>query len=116
MTRRAVRSMLAFAVLAVVAAGARADDLAPGRRLIIREPVGRAAPVPVSPIIYLERCRGGCVIHQGDNDARVGTSKIPMSATARISEFRNAAGATGAAADAEWNQIAQCMREVYSPY
>ena len=33
-----------------------------------------------------------------------------------LSEYQNSAGQTGSLADDEWNQLVQCMREVYSPY
>jgi hypothetical protein len=33
-----------------------------------------------------------------------------------VGEFTNDQGQTGAAADDEWNQVMQCMKEVYSPY
>jgi MYXO-CTERM domain-containing protein len=39
-----------------------------------------------------------------------------MAATYTVSEFHNDANETGAAADAEWNEIMHCLREVYSPY
>jgi hypothetical protein len=77
----------------------------------------------VSPTIYLERCRGNCQITIGGvNDARALTSTIPRpgancpGGTCPVDEFRNAAGLTGAAADAEWAMIVQCMKEVYSPF
>ena len=73
----------------------------------------------ISPWLYLNRCTGGCVINFGNvNDARTNTSTIPMGTqtTFMISEFRDAAGNTGALADAEWNAIVQCMKEVYSPF
>ena len=33
-----------------------------------------------------------------------------------VQEYRNAAGEFGTAADAEWGQLVQCIKEVYSPY
>jgi MYXO-CTERM domain-containing protein len=88
-----------------------------GRRLAIDTPAPglRAAP-PRSRVIYLERCRGGCTIHQGANDARTNTSTIPSQALSTIGEFASAGGQTGAAADAEWAAIVRCAKEVYSPY
>lgn len=77
----------------------------------------------VSPTIFLNRCSGGCVVHKGSvNDARTDTSTIPMATATKpgpdfvVTEFQNAAGAIGAAADAEWAQLVQCMQEVYSPF
>jgi hypothetical protein len=86
-----------------------------------------------SPILYLNRCTGNCTVRGGFDDARAMTSSIPCAGTVNcqgggcvcnggntgdyiVEEFRNSAGETGAAADIEWNQIVQCVREVYSPY
>ena len=71
----------------------------------------------ISPYIYLNRCSGGCTIIGGSiNDARTNTSTIPSTGTHMVAEYRNAAGETGQAADAEWNQLVQCLKEVYSPF
>jgi MYXO-CTERM domain-containing protein len=102
-------------------------DGAPGRRVAADTPIDNyATPYAgqVSPTIFLNRCNapGGCVVHRGNNDARTDTSSIPMTGVGlpgpdfRISEYENAGGATGAAADDEWKQVVTCMREVYSPY
>jgi hypothetical protein len=94
---------------------------APGERLSIDTPHEMYATPPtaaavVSQTLHLERCRGGCVVQRGINDARVNTSTIPMQQTSMIGEFRNNSGTTGALADADWNALVQCMREVYSPF
>ncbi len=87
----------------------------------------------VSPILYLNRCKGGCVVHGGVDDARAMSSSIPCPGGAdcsgggcicpgsptgdyNIEEFKDSLGNVGAAADAEWNQLVHCVREVYSPY
>src|SRR3954468_12686561 len=79
----------------------------------------------ISPYLYLNRCSGGCNVTAGEmNDARVNASSIPKMAfncqgtypTCMISEYENAAGQTGTAADAEWAQVVQCLKEVYSPF
>jgi MYXO-CTERM domain-containing protein len=71
----------------------------------------------VSPTIYLERCKGGCRITVGNNDARTNMSSIPMkSGSVTVGEFATADGKIGGDADDEWTQIVQCMKEVYSPY
>ncbi len=94
------------------------SDGLPGRRLAIETPLDQYATpnAPVSPTIYLERCRGGCLIHRGAaNDARTNTSTIPNQ-DSTVGEFANSTGQIGSAADAEWGQVVQCMKEVYSPY
>jgi hypothetical protein len=72
----------------------------------------------ISPVIYLNRCAGGCtVIGNTTNDARTHESTIPlMPGTYTLDEFTNAAGQAGAAADAEWAGLVQCLRELYSPF
>lgn len=101
-------------------AGVVAIDGVVQRRLTIDtpQPTGAIAPAAVvSPTIFLQRCVGGCVVNQApNNDARSNTSSIPKLVTSNIGEFVNALQQKGAAADAEWGQIVQCMREVYSPY
>jgi len=94
-------------------------DGQPGRRLVVDAPVAGlvSRSAVISPTIYLERCIGGCSVHRGtDNDSRSNTSTIPKVQNAVISEFVNGQGQRGAAADAEWGQLVQCLREVYSPY
>jgi len=86
-----------------------------------------------SPWLYLNRCTGGCTVFGGFDDARTESSSLPCSGTVTcggggcqctggtagsytIEEFKDSRGNIGAAADDEWNQIVQCVREVYSPY
>lgn len=94
-------------------------DGVPQRRLTVDTPVA-AAPAALTEsryTIFLERCVGGCTVRFGaNNDARTNTSSIPKQPTSLIGEFMNSQQQRGAAADAEWAQIVQCMREVYSPY
>src|SRR5690606_8752003 len=60
----------------------------------------------VAPYLYLNRCSGGCAITGGTvNDATMHLSNIPKEGSYTVSEFENAAGETGAAADDEWNQV-----------
>jgi hypothetical protein len=91
-----------------------------------------AADPQVSPILYLNRCKGGCKVRKGVDDARAMTSSIPCPPPGTASpgtgcttsgaheftveEFTNSAGVSGAAADAEWAQLMLCVRELYSPY
>jgi hypothetical protein len=97
--------------------------------LVVFAPATAAA----ESLLFLNRCSGGCTVTGGPDDARAMSSTIPCAGGAncgggscfcaggpsgshQIEEFENSAGLTGAAADAEWNAIVQCMREVYSPY
>jgi len=98
-------------------AGSMTASGVPGRRLAVDTPRALyvAPAAKVSSTIYLERCVGGCTITKGVNDARINSSSIPTG-TSQISEFHNASNQIGADADDEWNQIVQCVAEVYSPY
>ena len=93
---------VAFAVTALVALSAPAV----------------AAPGLVGNIIYMERCKNGCVLHKGVDDSRTLTSMIVSGPGTDfpMGEFQNSLGQTGAAADAEWNALVKCVKEVYSPY
>jgi len=88
-----------------------------GSRIAVDTPIHMYATpaAKVSSTIYLERCIGGCRVHPGTNDARTNTSSI-TNVESFIHEYQNAAGGTSPAADAEWAQLVQCMKEVYSPY
>jgi len=94
------------------------------RRLVVPTPVEAFTPprpaasgAPVSNVIYLERCIGGCLVHGGTvNDARTLTSTIPNPGIYTITEFANGLHQAGAAADAEWAALVQCVKEVYSPF
>lgn len=111
---------LRLIVISVVVAGSPGAFAAPrigSSRVIVIEPAAPAEPGAISNVIFLERCRGGCIIRSaGINDAVSNQSSLPDPGTYTVGEFKNAAGDLGAAADAEWGQIVQCVREVYSPY
>jgi hypothetical protein len=94
-------------------------DGKPGRRLTVEIPVNRTVRpfATISPILVLDRCSDDCTVFSGGvNDARTNSSQIPQQLMSTVSEFKNSAGLTGVAADAEWEQVVQCMKEVYSPY
>lgn len=97
----------------------------PGVRIAVDTPPERfatPAAATISPTIYLNRCSGGCTVHMGNNDARTDTSTIPTPSALHpgpdfpVTEFEDSNHNTGAAADAEWALVVQCMKEVYSPY
>ncbi|MBA3499663.1 MAG: hypothetical protein H0T65_04790, partial [Deltaproteobacteria bacterium] len=96
MTRRL---LLALALFAPASAHAN-----PGTRITIDTPVELAATphAPISRVIYLERCRGGCTVTKStQNDALAGLSILPqMPGTHVVTEFLSKDGTPGAAADA----------------
>jgi len=85
-----------------------------GRREVIRvDPKPGEDPAEhalVSPIIYLNRCVGGCMVMPGNDDDA--TTANPTSAIVALpsllSEFQFS--------DTVWNDFVQCMKEVYSPF
>jgi hypothetical protein len=118
-------SALAGAVTLAVAAPVAAQPSTtmvtpdgPAQRLTVDTPhvQGIRPAASVSQVIYLERCRNTCTVTKGSNNARTNTSTIPKQTTSTIGEFRNSQSQIGAAADAEWSQIVNCVKEVYSPY
>ena len=99
-------------------------DGVPGVRVSIDTPVTATAMsyATISPTIYLERCRGGCKVHQGPNDARTNTSTIPVTGSQHpgldftVGEFATSTGQVGTAANNDWTAVVTCMKEVYSPF
>ncbi len=65
------------------------------------------AGTEISKIIFLNRCRGGCTISPGGNDARTQKSNI-VTKTVTLSEF--------AYDDATWNAVVNCVKELYAPF
>ena len=117
MTPRAAFPAYLLAGLLAGLLGARAAA-AQGRRVVVPTPVEAFAPhAGVSPTLYLERCIGGCAVQKGGmNDARAMVSTLPAR-PGTIDEFVDAATRQpGAAADADWAAVVQCVREVYSPF
>lgn len=102
--------------LVVVLLVASTAAAAPTRRVIEDVPA-QPTSAAVSNVLYLERCRGGCVITKGSGtDAKNNTSSIPAQTTSMVSEYISAGGVPGAASDEEWNAVLACVRDVYSPY
>lgn len=83
-------SLLVFGLIAGSFTTARADD--------------------VSPIIYLNRCQGGCTIYSGGSNSHSNTSPIPRDGNGTYPM-------SGFAHDQQvWDDMVQCVREVYAPY
>ncbi|HLL23650.1 MAG TPA: hypothetical protein VK427_16040, partial [Kofleriaceae bacterium] len=64
----------------------------------------------VSPIIYLNRCVGGCTLTRGTDDDATQNKAHPLliSAEATFSPFVHS--------DQVWNDVVKCVKEIYSPY
>src|SRR3954471_4885261 len=114
------RAMSRWRVLSLLSLLVAADSVAEGRRVLVDEPAQQPAAVApnLSHTIVLDRCKGGCPITKGSPTSATGlTSSIPQGpGPFTFGEFVNGMGQTGAAADAEWNQILTCVRQVYSPF
>ena len=90
-------------------------------RAVVTQPPEAFTPMAPAALIaqtlYLERCTGNCTVTGGGiNDARSYTSTIPTTGPNTIAEFRGNGGTVGAAANADWNAVVQCVKEVYSPF
>ena len=72
----------------------------------------------ISKVLYVNRCSGGCQISAADQQNApmdiTAVPGIPRGQNYSVPEFKNYAGQTGAAADAEWAQIVACVAETYS--
>ena len=120
--RRLVQCLLSLTAVAALAAPSLAEPASPRAwetRKVWVNPVKDLAPDAVaasniSPIIYVNRCTGGCTITPGNNDARVQTSSI-IGSTATISEF-DVAGGDQAKNDQVFNDTIACLKDVYGPY
>jgi hypothetical protein len=63
--------------------------------------------VLVGETIFLNNCANGCNVKPGSSDATTDTTELAMSPAT----FHEYAWQTG-----EWENVVQCVREVYSPY
>ena len=135
MSRTFSLSLGALALLAL-APVAHADDNAPTKRsdlppagtqigtrnvMVVATPdqLRSSQAAEVSNVLFLNRCNeaGGCTVTGGMiNDARQHISTISNPGTYQIDEYQNSAHETGATADAEWNAVVQCVKEIYSPF
>ncbi len=59
------------------------------------------------PILYLNRCVGGCTVTPGSNDSRKDTTTV-FDEPVTLSEFSHD--------DEVWNAMVECVREVMLPY
>jgi hypothetical protein len=66
-----------------------------------------AAAEHISPIIFINRCLGGCTLTPGLNDARFNTSSL-VSSTTMIGEFPYS--------EDVYQEVVECVRDVYGPY
>ena len=92
---------------------------ADGRHVIVATPPETLTAQAATPakVLYLNRCTGSCtVVADGTNDAVGQHTSILAGGHYVIGEYVATNGMTGSGADAEWAQLVQCMKEVYSPY
>ncbi|MDQ3337298.1 MAG: MYXO-CTERM sorting domain-containing protein [Myxococcota bacterium] len=84
----------------------------PGKRLsVVRNDVSFVAPhALVSPVIYLNRCVGGCLLQPGNDDDATSTNPTSgiVAQQSNLGEFMFS--------QTVWNEIVQCVKEVYSPF
>src|SRR6476620_11608434 len=86
--------MARLLIVALLALGGIAAADPGTRRAVVDMPLEkyvRTSPgASISPFLYLNRCRGGCTIKGGMNDARMNASAIPPPGTYTVGEFANA--------------------------
>jgi len=58
-------------------------------------------------VLYLNRCKGGCLVTRGVDNSFTDTSSIPKE-TSRLSAFDRD--------DAAWDTVVACVRQTYAPY
>lgn len=119
--KHAVWLLILVSSASAALAGASAIAAPQVRAMVEIPPSSVSPPSPaarvISPFLYLNRCSGGCAIHGSTtNDARAHKTTIPPPGEYLISEFATATGNIGAAADADWAALVQCVKEVYSPF
>lgn len=114
--------------LVAIASAAHADSKVPatgiwvgeGRvKMVVSPPEQfRSSPAAeISNVIYMNRCTGGCMVTGGTlNDAVNHVAAYISPGMYQVDEYQNNAQQIGAAADAEWNQLVQCVKEIYSPF
>jgi hypothetical protein len=104
-----IRFARGVAALLLVGSVASADTAFHPRLDVLARPAQSGVPTGVlsGQVIYLNNCAGGCTIIPGTDNAATGVSEI-ATRTANLTEF---AWNTG-----EWDQIVQCVKDVYSPY
>jgi len=99
--------------LYALVSGASASDAAPPLELHGRCAVQRVQSNNVfrdggaDPILYLNRCAGGCTVSPGSNDSRLDTTTI-FDHTVTLSEFAHD--------DEVWDDMVACIRDVLRPY
>jgi len=122
------RVLAAFVCLTQAATAKPLDPNDPAKPLVgygtscITVPAGperfTQLPGPVSRVLYLNRCTGGCqVIGAETDDARNMQSFIPPPGPHDFTAFKGRDKIAGNADDDdEWTKIVACVREVYSYY
>ncbi len=78
------------------------------RDVIVVPPRPGDAAALVSPIIYLNRCTGGCTLKTGSDDDAVMNTTPLVEADTTLSAFTHGEQA--------WQDLLTCMREIFSPF
>ncbi len=100
-------SNLRLLIAALIVTSASAALATPEIRTVMQKPQLPPNTVLSGETIYLNKCTNGCTVKPGSTDARTDTTSI-ASAQAQFNEFAWQPG--------EWEQVVQCVKEVYSPF
>lgn len=109
----AMRARVSVGVAVALALAPGAIRAEPRRsEVVFVDPVADMAPghvlaASVSPVIYVNPCRGGCTLTPGGNDSRNDTVSF-IQGTITIDEFEHD--------QATYDAVIACVREVYRPY
>jgi MYXO-CTERM domain-containing protein len=84
-----------------------------GKRMAVvryNSPRAVAPHALVSPVIYLNRCVGGCIVTPGNDDDATTTNPTSgiVAQLSNLTEFQFS--------QQVWDDIVQCVKEVYAPY
>jgi hypothetical protein len=96
---------LALVLVAALVAPVFADT--PVVLTVPAKPMHRPDEVLGSQVIYLNNCSASCVVKPGSTDASADTSEL-VQQQATFNEYAWMPG--------EWEQVVQCVKEVYSPF
>jgi len=97
-------AVLGLATVTALATPALADI--PRDSYVLRDPTPYDVSAPGSNVIFLNRCVGGCTVHQSGSDNSTTDSSTIGGGV--LSAFNGT--------DAEWTQIKQCMIDVFTPF
>jgi hypothetical protein len=93
--------MAASSATSALAQPTRGDDI------VVVPPQRTRSDARAAKVIFLDRCRGGCVVNTDGNRAQTNSSTIPKGGST-LSEF--------GFGDSAWTSLLSCVQDLYQPY